>query len=137
MEIQIDNLEALPAAARTFKELLKEHKIFAFKAEMGTGKTTFISALLKEIGVNDPAGSPTYSLVNEYETDMGQVFHFDLYRLESEEEAFDIGLEEMLYGSGICLIEWPEKIENLLPEETIWSYIRRNDDNSRTITIKL
>lgn len=137
MEIQIDNLEALPAAARTFKELLKEHKIFAFKAEMGTGKTTFISALLKEIGVNDPAGSPTYSLVNEYETDMGQVFHFDLYRLESEEEAFDIGLEEMLYGSDICLIEWPEKIENLLPEETIWSYIRRNDDNSRTITIKL
>lgn len=138
MEIHISGLDALPGAAMEFWKTVGHRKIFAFEAEMGTGKTTFISALLKVLGVQDPDGSPTYSLVNVYDSEMfGRIYHFDLYRIRDEREAFDIGIEEMLYSDGICLIEWPEKIEHLLPDNVIWSYIRKNEDNSRTIRIEL
>ena len=87
---------------------------------MGTGKTTFISALLQAMGVEDIEGSPTYSLVNVYESKMyGRIYHFDLFRIESEEEALDIGIEEMLYSNSYCFIEWPSKIDGLLPEDTV------------------
>ena len=138
MEIRINSLDDLTSAAKEFLDAVGHRKIFVFKAEMGAGKTTFISALLQAMGVEGLEGSLTYSLVNEYLSPMyGEVFHFDLYRLNDEEEALDIGIEEMLYGEAICFIEWPEKIENLLPLNTIWSYIRVNADNSRTITIEL
>lgn len=138
MTINIDSLSDLPGAAVQFLEEYGHRKIFAFKAEMGNGKTTFITALLKAMGIEHPEGSPTYSLVNVYDSPLyGTVYHFDLFRLESEEEAFDIGIEEMLYGDGMCFIEWPEKIESLLPENTIWSYIRKNEDNSRTLTTEI
>lgn len=138
MEIHIDGLDALPGAAMDFWKAVGHRKIFAFDAEMGTGKTTFITSLLKVLGVQEPDGSPTYSLVNVYDSDMfGRIYHFDLYRIRDEREALDIGIEEMLYADAICLIEWPEKIEHLLPDNVIWSYIRKNEDNSRTIRIAL
>lgn len=138
MEIKINDLSDLPEATKEFLEKVGHRKVFAMDAPMGTGKTTFIVALLKAMGIEKVDGSPTYSLVNSYESPMfGKVHHFDLYRLKDEMEALDIGIEEMLYGNAICLIEWPKKIENLLPENTIWSYIRKNEDNSRTITIDL
>ncbi len=136
--IQIQQLDDIHEAAKEFLEKVGHWKVFAFQAEMGSGKTTFIQALLNCMGIEDPDGSPTYSLVNSYESPMyGKIYHFDLYRIESEEEAYDIGIEEMLYGDGMCFIEWPEKISELLPDNVIWSYIRVNQDGSRTISIDI
>lgn len=136
MKIEINTLQDLPAAAKTFLEETHNRKVFAFDGQMGAGKTTFIISLLKAMGVEDVEGSPTYSLVNVYGSAVyGKIHHFDLYRLNSENEAYDIGIEEMLYGGDYCFIEWPEKISNLLPENTIWVYIRTNNQNERTITI--
>jgi tRNA threonylcarbamoyladenosine biosynthesis protein TsaE len=102
---------------------------------MGAGKTTFIQNILRAMGIENTHGSPTYSLVNEYKSPFyGSVFHFDLYRLNSEEEAFDIGIEEMIYGGGICFIEWPDKVLHLLPENTLFVKIRLNEDLNRVFT---
>jgi tRNA threonylcarbamoyladenosine biosynthesis protein TsaE len=136
MNIEINTLEDLPSAAMKFLEETDNRKVFAFNGQMGAGKTTFIVSLLTAMGVEDIEGSPTYSLVNTYETPaFGKIFHFDLYRLNSEEEAFDIGIEEMLYGGGYCFIEWPEKIPNLLPENTISVQITTNEEGQRVISI--
>lgn len=138
VEIRVSDLSQLPGAAKEFLELTGDCKVFAFDAPMGAGKTTFILALLRALGIQDPEGSPTYSLVNTYQSPLvGTVYHFDVYRLEEETEALDFGIEEMLYGVGVCLIEWPEKIAGLLPDDVIWSYIRVNQDGSRTISIDL
>jgi tRNA threonylcarbamoyladenosine biosynthesis protein TsaE len=137
MTFHIQNLEDIPATAQLFLEEFIHNKVFAFDGEMGAGKTTFISALLSAMGIQELEGSPTYSLVNTYDSAMyGKVYHFDVFRLKDEREAFDIGIEEMLYTGGICFIEWPEKIANLLPDNTIWVYIRKLDDNSRTLTVE-
>ncbi len=129
MEIRVESLDALHNAATEFLEITKGHKIFAFDAEMGTGKTTFISALLHAMGIVEVEGSPTYSLVNVYESKMfGRIYHFDLFRIESEEEAFDIGIEEMLYSDSYCFIEWPSKIENVLPEDAVLVRMRIEDE---------
>lgn len=137
MTFQIQNLEDIPATAQLFLEEFLHNKVFAFDGEMGAGKTTFITALLSAMGIQELEGSPTYSLVNTYDSAMyGKVYHFDVFRLKDEREAFDIGIEEMLYNGGICFIEWPEKIANLLPDNTIWVYIRKLDDNSRTLTVE-
>jgi tRNA threonylcarbamoyladenosine biosynthesis protein TsaE len=133
----LHSIEDIPGVAKQFLDEFGHNKVFAFDGEMGVGKTTFISALLSAMGIHDLEGSPTYSLVNVYDSKMfGKIFHFDVYRLKNEMEAYDIGIEEMLYGGGICLVEWPEKIANLLPDNTIWVYIRKNEDNTRTITIE-
>jgi len=133
----VHNISEIPAVAQQFLEDYGHNKVFAFKGEMGAGKTTFISGLLSAMGILELEGSPTYSLVNVYQSLMfGKIYHFDVYRLKNELEAFDIGIEEMLYSGGICFIEWPEKIINLLPDNTIWVYIRELDDNSRIITIE-
>ncbi len=137
MQYYIQYLDQLPGLAKEFLDNYGHNKIFAFDAEMGTGKTTFINVVLAAMGIKETEGSPTYSLVNVYDSPMfGRVYHMDVYRLKSEEEALDFGIEEMLYGGGICLIEWPEKIAGLLPENTIWVYIRKNDDETRTFTIE-
>lgn len=134
----IRSLEDIPSVAKEFLDDYGHRKVFAFDAPMGAGKTTFILGLLKAMGVEDAEGSPTYSLVNVYESQMfGKIYHFDVYRLENEEEALDIGVEEMLYSDGVCLIEWPEKIESLLPDNTITSYIRVNEDGTRTLTVNV
>lgn len=138
MTIEIHTLNDLPIAAMRFLEETTNRKIFAFSGEMGAGKTTFILSLLQAMGVEDRQGSPTYSLVNSYNTPaFGKMYHFDLFRLQSEEEAFDIGIEEMLYGDGYCFIEWPEKIANLLPEHTIWVTINVNERGERKISIDI
>lgn len=137
MTIEINTLQDLPSAAKIFLEETENRKVFAFDGQMGAGKTTFILSLLKAMGVENIEGSPTYSLVNTYESiAYGKINHFDLYRLNSEMEAFDIGIEEMLYGGDLCFIEWPEKITNLLPENTIWVYIRSNESGERTISFE-
>ena len=138
MIIELKTIDDLPFAAKTFLEETDNRKVFAFDGQMGVGKTTFIVSLLKAMGIEDIEGSPTYSLVNSYgSVAFGKIHHFDLYRLNSEEEAFDIGIEEMLYGGDYCFIEWPQKIENLLPENTIWVRIRNNEQNERTISIEM
>ena len=138
MIIELKTIDDLPFAAKTFLEETDNRRVFAFDGQMGAGKTTFIISLLKAMGVEDIDGSPTYSLVNSYlSIAFGKIHHFDLYRLNSENEAFDIGIEEMLYGGDYCFIEWPQKIENLLPENTIWVRIRNNEQNERTISIEM
>ena len=104
---------------------------------MGTGKTTLIKEIVKQLGVTDMASSPTFSLVNEYLSQKGEtIYHFDFYRIEKEEEAYDIGIEEYFYENNWCLIEWPEKVENLLPLESVEIRLTMNSDNTRTIQIK-
>ena len=138
MEIEINNLSELPEKSMLFFNELNNRKVVAFDGQMGAGKTTFITSILKGLGIEDIEGSPTYSLVNVYDSvAYGKIYHFDLYRLNSETEAFDIGIEEMLYSGNYCFIEWPEKISNLLPENTIWAYIRSTEDNRRTISFEL
>lgn len=137
MEIVLSSPEELSSAVQEFLPLLSKRKKFTFEADMGVGKTTFILSLLDAMGVQDASGSPTYSLVNQYDSNThGTIHHLDLYRLEDEMEALDIGIEEILYGDDYCFIEWPEKIEQLLPDDVIRSYIRRNEDNTRTLTVK-
>ena len=112
-------------------------KILLFYGEMGTGKTTLIKEIVKQLGVEDIAHSPTFSLVNEYLSRKGEIiYHFDFYRIEQEEEAYDIGIEEYFYENNWCLIEWPEKVENLLPLESVEIRLTMNPDNTRTIQIK-
>ena len=116
MEFEFSLDEVNIAAA----ELLAQNpeKIILFNGEMGAGKTTFIKALCSALGVNDTISSPTFSLVNEYETKNGDiVYHFDVYRLKSESEALDMGIEDYLYSGNWCFIEWAEKIPNLVPEQ--------------------
>ncbi len=113
MEFQIHSIEELNSVA---KEIISnfQHKIILFEGEMGTGKTTLIKEIILQMGSKDEVSSPTFSIVNEYETPMGKVFHFDLYRIKSEEEAMDFGVEEYLDSGNYCFIEWPDKIENLI-----------------------
>ena len=135
MEYIVETVDDLRAVAVALLENLGERKIIAFDGAMGAGKTTFVQMILKAMGVEEVQGSPTYSLVNEYESPMyGKIFHFDLYRLNSEEEAYDIGIEEMIYADHVCFIEWPTHIAHLLPEDTIWIKIRLNDSLDRVIT---
>jgi tRNA threonylcarbamoyladenosine biosynthesis protein TsaE len=138
MKININSIAELPNAAAVFLKAIANHKIIVFDAKMGVGKTTFIKALLKAMGIDEVVGSPTYSIVNVYDSKkFGRIYHFDLYRIKDDKEAIDIGIEEMLYSDDLCFIEWPEKINDLLPDDVIWSYIRRNEDNTRTLTIDI
>lgn len=114
---------------------LSSSKIFLFNGAMGAGKTTFIKALAKQMGINDIANSPTFSIVNEYQTNEGQpLYHFDLYRLKNEEEAYDIGLDEYFYSGNYCFIEWPEKASHIIPEQYHTIDFEIIDENTRRIT---
>ncbi len=121
------------------KELLQQSSsnVWLFHAEMGAGKTTLIKAICKELGVVENISSPTYSIVNEYRASSGKIiYHFDFYRIHEEEEALDIGTEEYLDSGALCLIEWPNNIESLLPNDVMDIYIKVKDDNLREITTK-
>lgn len=114
------SLEELPSVAKEIMESHPDERIFAFRGELGAGKTSLIKNICNFLGVNEPVQSPTFSLVNEYDSSTsGKIYHFDFYRLNSLEEALDIGVEDYFYSGQICFIEWPEKIEELLPEEGV------------------
>lgn len=133
-EIHIKDLGGLDKAAGDFLEKIREHRLVAFYAPMGAGKTTFTTALCKHLGVTDTVCSPTFTIINEYVTVDGRtVYHFDFYRINKLSEAIDIGIEDYLYSGNLCLMEWPENIEELLPEETLKVHIEVNPDLSRTI----
>jgi tRNA threonylcarbamoyladenosine biosynthesis protein TsaE len=133
----VNSIDALKNVAVELLDLLPNHQIVALEGQMGAGKTTFVQQVLKSMGIEELEGSPTYSLINQYESPFfGTVYHLDLYRLNSLDEVFDIGIEELLYQKCVCLIEWPEKMVELLPDNTIWVYIRIEEDLTRTITIK-
>ena len=136
IEIPIPNLEAIDAAAYKFMTEMGDLTVYAFYGEMGAGKTTFINALCKQLGVeSDVTNSPSFSIINEYRSDVTAelIYHFDCYRLENEAEAQDLGAEDYFDCGAVCLIEWPERIEGLLPDDTVRVDITVNDDESRTL----
>ena len=138
MKIQVNGIADLAAAAQTFVENMGDETVYAFYGEMGAGKTTFINALTRALGVEDDiVNSPSFSIVNEYRSDTTAelIYHFDLYRIESLNEAMDIGIEDYFDSGALCLLEWPERISEMLPDDTVPVTITVNDDDSRTITV--
>ena len=137
MQIKINSIEEITAAAKTFLQAVGNRRVIAFYGGMGAGKTTFIAALCRELGVTEPVTSPTFAIVNEYGMNEGasSIYHFDFYRIKRLEEAYDIGFEDYLYSGHLCLIEWPELIEELLPDDTLRVHITIADDGSRSIDI--
>lgn len=134
MKISIKSLEELPLAAEKFLETLGKRRVVAFHGEMGAGKTTFISALCKHLGVLDIAASPSFAIINEYiAADKHPIYHFDFYRLDSPQEAMDIGAEDYFYSGNLCLIEWPERVEPILPQDTVDVSIQVNPETSERI----
>ena len=127
-------IKELKKAAENLITQFPEHRVFAFYGKMGAGKTTFIQTICKFLGTKDNVTSPTFALINEYTTpNLSSIFHFDFYRINDLEEAFDLGYEDYLYSGNYCFIEWPEKIEPLLPENIIVVRIEVAEDESRTI----
>lgn len=134
--ITINSLDEYPKAARKFIKFMERGRIFAFYGKMGSGKTTFIKSICEELGVEDTINSPTFAIVNEYEDrEMNTIYHFDFYRIKSIAEVYNMGYEEYFYGGAYCFMEWPELVEELLPEETIKVYIEENEDTTRTVRI--
>lgn len=129
------SLENITDAAKAFVNDIGEDRVFAFEGEMGAGKTTFISEVCRQLGVSDDSGSPTFSIVNEYRDSKGNpIYHFDFYRLESPAEALDMGAEDYFYSGHLSLIEWPDRIGDILPEEAVIVRISVNDDGTRTVS---
>ena len=134
MELKINHIDDINEVARQFVDQMGDHKIFAFYGKMGAGKTTFINAMCEELGVTDVINSPTFAIVNEYMDGKGEaIYHFDFYRIKRVEEVYDIGFDEYIYSGNLCLMEWPELIEQLLPEETVRVDIMENPDGTRVI----
>ena len=132
----IYSLSEIDSVAKEILNIPSLKKVITFNAEMGAGKTTLIKALVNELGVLDNSSSPTFSLVNEYQTENGEtVYHFDLYRLNSEEEAYDMGIDEYFYSGNWCFIEWPEKTPNLIPIDHANISIKVLEDGKRELTI--
>ena len=137
MEIKIQSLESIHEAAREFIAAMGDNTVFALYGKMGAGKTTFVKALCEELGVSDVISSPTFAIVNEYRSDeTGElIYHFDFYRIDRIEEAFDFGYEEYFFSGNLCLVEWPEKIESLLPDDAMNVRIDVPDEDERVISI--
>ncbi len=134
--LHIDSIRELPDVAEEVLRSLEGRSIVLFRGEMGAGKTTLIRAIMAELGSEDTISSPTFAIVNHYSTAQGEaVYHFDFYRIEHPEEALDFGYEEYFYSGDLCLVEWPEKIEGLLPEEVMTVSIVADSEEERTITI--
>lgn len=137
--IEIKSLDSIDEAARQFVGLMDDYTVFTFDGEMGAGKTTFINALSRALGVDtDATGSPSFSLINEYRSDTTAelIYHFDLYRLEKLEEAFDIGVEDYLESGAVCLIEWPGIIDDILPDDTVKVSLSVEPDMSRKLIVE-
>lgn len=134
-EIIIHSLEDIKRAASEFVALIGERRIFAFYGHMGAGKTTFIKAICEELGVTDAVSSPTFAIVNEYASTMGSIYHFDFYRIKRSSEVLDLGFEDYAYSGNLCLMEWPELIEEFLPEETVDVHIEEIEGGKRRVTV--
>ena len=136
--IKIESLDTINQAAKEFIAGMDDRTVFAFRGGMGAGKTTFINAIREELGVEDVINSPTFAIVNEYRSgDTGElIYHFDFYRVNKLSEAEDIGTEDYFYSGALCFIEWPEKIEELLPGDVVEVSIVENIDGTRTVEVK-
>ncbi len=137
-EFTIHHLDEIREVPRRFLDAMDDRTVFAFRGTMGAGKTTFIKALCEELGVQDVINSPTFAIVNEYgPTDDGRlIYHFDFYRINKPEEAYDFGYEDYIYSDALCFIEWPEKIEELLPPDTVNVYLEEQPDGSRRVVME-
>ena len=134
MTIRIEGLQDIQRAARQFVEAMGERKVFAFYGPMGVGKTTFIRAVCERLQVDDAITSPTFAIVNEYQTRQGMpVFHFDFYRIRKIEEVYDMGYEDYLYSGALCFIEWPELVEDLLPADVVAVHLSQQRDGSSAV----
>ena len=139
MEILVENIEDVDRAAGLVLEAIGDRKIVALRGKMGAGKTTLTAAMMRVMKMDDEASSPTFAIVNEYHSsETGQtVYHFDFYRLESSAEALDIGVEDYWDSGNLCLMEWTENIEDILPDDTLFIDIVETDDHKRKITLKV
>lgn len=136
MNIKIESLEQIDDAAIEFIKGMGDNTVFAFHGEMGAGKTTFIKAICENLGVSDVINSPTFAIVNEYRSESGElIYHFDFYRINKVEEAFDFGYEDYFYSGSLCFIEWPERIESLLPKDTVNVNIEVLEDGKRSVNM--
>lgn len=133
--MKIENLESIHEAAQAFVAAMGGAHVFAFYGAMGAGKTTFIKAVCEELGVEDVITSPTFAIVNEYQsaTTGALIYHFDFYRIKKLEEVYDMGYEDYFYSGALCFIEWPELVEELLPEDAVKVTIREEADGSRSL----
>lgn len=138
MEINIQSLDHIHEAARRFVEAMGDNTVFAFYGKMGAGKTTFIKAVCEELGVSDVVTSPTFAIVNEYRSDLAGelIYHFDFYRIKKLEEVYDMGYEDYFYSGAVCLVEWPELIEELLPDNTVKVTIEEVENGARRLTLE-
>ena len=133
MEIRITSIEQIGEAASQFVNQIGDRRVFAFYGSMGAGKTTFIKAVCEQLGVQDVITSPTFAIVNEYTGD-SPIYHFDFYRIKKLEEVYDMGYEDYFYSGSLCFIEWPELIEELLPDDAVKVSIAEQEDGSRTVS---
>ncbi len=135
MEIRINSLDTIHEAAKNFIKGMGDGKVFAFYGKMGAGKTTFIKALCEVLGVKDVITSPTFAIINEYtDGNDNPIYHFDFYRIKKLEEVYDMGYEDYFYSGNLCLLEWPELVEDVLPENVIKVTIEEQPDGSRLLT---
>ena len=135
MDIIIKDIEHIREAAREFIKQIDDRHVFAFYGKMGAGKTTFVKAICEELGVEDVITSPTFAIINEYTTGEGDsLFHFDFYRIKKLEEVYDMGYEDYFYSGALCFIEWPELIEDILPDDAVHVSITEQEDGSRLVT---
>jgi tRNA threonylcarbamoyladenosine biosynthesis protein TsaE len=134
--IESKGIESLPGVAEKLINACRNNRIFAFYGDLGAGKTTLIKAICKQIGVTDTVNSPTFALINVYQSPQGEIYHFDLYRIKSVEELFDIGYEDYFFSGNLCFIEWPDKIEDYLPPGTVKIKIQADPAvGTRVITV--
>ena len=135
MEIIIKDIGHIREAAHEFIANIGEARVFAFYGKMGAGKTTFVKAICEELGVEDVITSPTFAIVNEYGLPSSTIFHFDFYRIKRLEEVYDMGYEDYFYSGALCFIEWPELIEDILPDDAVRVTITEQKDGSRVVSI--
>lgn len=136
MTFEIKSLETIGDTATEFIRNMGDNTVFAFHGEMGAGKTTFIKAICEKLGVDDTITSPTFAIINEYRSDSGElIYHFDFYRIKSEVEAFDFGYEDYFFSGSLCFIEWPERVDSLLPPDTVNVSVKEIEDGRRIVTI--
>jgi tRNA threonylcarbamoyladenosine biosynthesis protein TsaE len=136
MKFTIESLEKINEVAKAFLDKYSDKTVIAMHGDMGVGKTTFVKAVCEVLGMEDEANSPSFAIVNEYRGKEKTIYHFDFYRIERPEEAFDFGYEEYFYSGNMCFIEWPEKIEGLLPDDCLVMRFSENEDGVRTIEVE-